>query len=318
MTNNEWYSIVNPRAGSGKTMSKWVPAEKLLKELGVEIRTVYTTHKYHAVELAYNAAEHGYRKIMAVGGDGSIHEVFEGVLSWCEKNGADPSEFYLALAPIGSGNDWIKSFGIPKNTKDMARLLAKAQTDSQYYTTEDVVKVSLADGNSTFMANIGGIVFDSHVCDRVNQSKEQGKRKARIYLRALLKSLFEIKPIDVTIYCDENLVYTGSVLDIAFGNGSYCGGGMQQCCLAQPSDGILDAIVVPNIPVHKLLSEIPRMYNKSLHESKKIIYLRGKCFRVEPLNKESEDIVEIDGEIVGRLPVKIELLSHKINVLSNK
>ncbi len=308
----EWYTIVNPHAGSGKTMSKWVPAEEHLKKLGVPIHTVYTTHKHHAAELAAAAARMGYRKILAVGGDGSIHEVFEGVLSWCESSGVNPQEFYLALVPIGSGNDWIKSFNIPRDTIKTADILAKG-----HFVQEDVVRVKFADSVS-YMANIGGIGFDSHVCEKVNFSKEQGKRKARIYLHALLNNLFTIKPFNVEFYTDDTLVYKGPVLDIAFGNGSYCGGGMQQCCLADPTDGILDAIIVPKIAISKLLPELPRIYNKSVNESKRIIYQRGKKFKIIPLNKASEDIVELDGEIEGRLPVEIELLPYHINVLSNK
>ena len=115
----EWYTIVNPHAGSGKTMSKWVPAERHLKKLGVPLHTVYTTHKHHAEELAAAAARMGYRRILTVGGDGSIHEVFEGLLAWCETSGVSPNDFYLALVPIGSGNDWIKAFDIPHDTMRM-------------------------------------------------------------------------------------------------------------------------------------------------------------------------------------------------------
>lgn len=314
MTNSrkEWYTIINPHAGSGKTMSKWVPAERHLKKLGVPLHIAYTTHKHHAEELAAAAARMGYRKILTVGGDGSIHEVFEGVLSWCEQSGTPPEEFFLALAPIGSGNDWIKAFKIPHDTIKMTEVLAQAR-----FIKEDVVKVSLSSDKVSYMANIGGIVFDSHVCQQVNHSKEHGKRKARIYLRSLLHNLFHIKPINVDFYCDETLLYSGEVLDIAFGNGSYCGGGMQQCCLADPTDGILDAIIVPKVPILSLLPELPRIYRKNLDKSKKIIYARGKSFRIVPKDALSQDIVELDGEIVGRLPATVELLPYKINVLSN-
>ena len=259
----EWYTIVNPHAGSGKTMSKWVPAERHLKKLGVPLHTVYTTHKHHAEELAAAAARMGYRRILTVGGDGSIHEVFEGLLAWCETSGVSPNDFYLALVPIGSGNDWIKAFDIPHDTMKMADLLARGQ-----FVQEDVVRARFGCGATSYMANIGGVVFDSHVCDEVNRSKERGKRKARIYLRSLIHNLYNVKPIDIEFYCDGKLVYAGSVLDIAFGNGSYCGGGMQQCCLADPSDGILDAIIVPKIPIGKLILELPRIYRKNVHESK--------------------------------------------------
>ena len=152
----EWYIIVNPHAGSGKTMRYWVPAEARLQELGIPYNTVYTTHKRHAAELSALAARTGYRKIMAVGGDGSIHEVFEGVLGWCETSGTDPSEFYLAVAPIGSGNDWIKSFGVPKDVMKVLEIVAR-----DTFVQEDVVRVTLAGGKVSWMANIGGLGFDA-------------------------------------------------------------------------------------------------------------------------------------------------------------
>lgn len=309
----EWYIIVNPLAGSGKTMSKWVPAQKLLKRRKVPFYTVYTTHKHHASELAATAARMGYRRIMAVGGDGSLHEVFDGVLSWCEDSRTSPEEFYIAVAPIGSGNDWIKAFDVPNDTQKVVKLLGKPK-----FVREDVARVKLDGDVVSYMANVGGVGFDSHVCDMVNKSKERGKRKARIYFRALLLSFFTTKSINISFYCDGELLYSGPVLDIAFGNGSYCGGGMQQCCLADPSDGILDAVIVPKLSLGSIFLELPRIFKKNLHESGRVIYARGKNFQVVPLDAQSADIVELDGEIVGHLPIEVELSGHFVNVLSGK
>ena len=307
----EWYIIVNPHAGSGKTMKYWVPAERLLKEYNIPFYTVYTTHKHHATQLAAVAARRGYRKIMAVGGDGSIHEVFDGVLSWCETSGVNPAEFYLAVAPIGSGNDWIKSFGIPRDVEKVIGLLAKGK-----FVQEDVVKLTADDGKVSYMANIGGFGFDSHVCQRVNAQKERGLRSSRIYLTSLIYNIFHIPVQNVAIYCDDQLVYSGRVYDMALGNGSYCGGGMQQCSIADPTDGILDAMVVPVITLGRLIAELPRIYNHTVHESKYILYLRGKKIRIEALDDKSRDIVELDGEIVANLPVTVEVTGQHVNVLT--
>ncbi|MCR4910244.1 MAG: YegS/Rv2252/BmrU family lipid kinase [Bacteroidales bacterium] len=309
----EWYIIVNPHAGSGKTMRYWVPAEKTLKELGVPYYTVYTTHKHHATELAALAARMGYRRVMAVGGDGSIHEVFDGVLGWCEVSGTDPSEFYLAVAPIGSGNDWIKSFGIKRDVSKVIEYIAQGS-----FVQEDVVRVTLAGGKVSYMANIGGLGFDSHVCERVNAQKERGMRSSMLYMDSLFYNFAHAKSFNATFYCDDKQVFTGPVLNIAFGNGSYCGGGMQECNLADPTDGILDAIILPKMPVSKLIPEVPRLLRSCLDKSKKIIYVRGKNFKVVPLDAESADIMEIDGEIVGTLPIEVEILEgKKVNVLAN-
>ncbi|MBO4604983.1 MAG: hypothetical protein J5667_00395 [Bacteroidales bacterium] len=309
----EWYIIVNPHAGSGKTMRYWVPAESKLKELGVPYYTVYTTHKHHATELAALAARMGYRRIMAVGGDGSIHEVFDGVLGWCEVSGTDPADFYLAVAPIGSGNDWIKSFGIKRDVEKVLEYVAQGS-----FVQEDVVRVSLAGDKVAYMANIGGLGFDSHVCERVNAQKERGMRSSRIYLNSLLYNFTHTKSFNAAFYRDGELVYSGPILDVAFGNGSYCGGGMQQCNLADPTDGILDAIILPKMPLSSFISEVPRLLRSTLDKSKKILYVRGTNFKVVPLDDQSADIMEIDGEIVGNLPIEISIVpGKKINVLAH-
>ncbi len=310
---DEWYIIVNPHAGSGKTMRQWVPAENKLKELGVPFYTVYTTHRQHATALAGLAAGEGYRKIMAVGGDGSLHEVFDGVLKWCEQTGTNPIEFLIAVAPIGSGNDWIKAFGVPRDVMKVVDIVAK-----ETCVEEDVVRVTLSGGVVSYMANIGGIGFDSHVCERVNAQKERGKRSSRIYFNSLIYNALHSRTYAVDFYRDDELVYSGEVLDIAFGNGPYCGGGMRQCVLANPSDGIIDAVIVPKLKLSTVMREIPRVLNGTLDKSKNILYVRGHNFKVVPLDARSADIMEIDGEIVGKLPIEISLLQgRKIRALAN-
>lgn len=309
---NEWYVIVNPHAGSGKTMQHWIPAEKLLQKLEIPFHTVFTTHKHHATDLAAAAARMGYRKIMAVGGDGSVHEVFDGVLGWCRDSGTDPSEFYITVAPIGSGNDWVRSLGLPRDTEEMIRILARGQ-----FKKADVVSVRFGDGTTTHMANIGGLVFDSHVCDRVNSQKERGMRSSRIYLNSLLYTLTHLVSARVKVSVDDRELYAGEVYDVGLGNGSYCGGGMQECGLANMFDGVIDVLVVPKTPIIKLLPEIPRLYNNTLYKSENFHYAQGRKIVIEPLDKASEDIVEIDGEVVGRIPMTLEVTGAKINVLTD-
>lgn len=310
---DEWYIIVNPHAGSGKTMTKWIPAENRLKELGVPFYTVYTTHKHHATSLAAAAARQGYRRILAVGGDGSVHEVFNGVLRWCANCGVDPSEFYLAVAPIGSGNDWIKAWGVPNDTLEAVELIAK-----ESFAKEDVVRMEVGGGDVFYMANVGGFGFDSHVCERVNRLKDRGMRSTRIYLNSLRYTLMHLKPIEVKVEVDGTEVHSGQAFSMALGNGPYSGGGMRQCSLANPADGILDAMLVPKLSLSTILRELPGIFRGTIHLSDKIKYLRGKTITVTPLHSCYEDIIEIDGEIVGRLPLTVSVLPQQVNVLSGK
>lgn len=309
---SEWYIIVNPHAGSGKTMCQWIPAERKLKELGVPFYTVYTTHKHHATELAAAAARMGYRKIMAVGGDGSIHEVFSGVVSWCEHSGVPTEDFYLAVTPIGSGNDWIKAFNVPSDSEKVIELVAQGT-----FTRQDIVRIVSAGGKVSYMANIGGLGFDSHVCDRVNSQKERGKRSPRIYVQAVIHQILHPSSIDVAFSVDGEKVFEGSMYSVSWGTGKYSGGGMRQCCLADPADGILDAMLLPKLPFSALPRQFVHILKGTTDQSKKIHYFKGKTMTVVPLNAKSADIFEMDGEIEGTLPMELTVTGRQINVLCN-
>ena len=309
-TKTDWYFIVNPRAGSGKTMSKWVPAEQKLQKLGIGFVTVMTDHKKHATSLAEDAARLGYRRIMAVGGDGSLHEVMNGICNWCDESGAPTEDFTIGVMPIGSGNDWIKSMGLPHDFDAIISILSDGTTGQM-----DVVKVRMGNGSCKYMANIGGTGFDSHVCSRVNIQKESGKRSKLIYLDGLRYTMTHISSIRLKVIADGAPVFEGDCYSVALGNGCYSGGGMRQVPLADPCDGILDYMVVPKLPLGTIARQIPRLFSGNLHKSPDVISGRCKSLQIVPLDSSSEDIVELDGEIEGRLPLSIEMEPRKIRVI---
>ena len=299
----DWYCIINPHAGSGKTMPQWAIAEKILTSSSIPYKTSLTNYKYHAEKLAYEAAGRGYRKFLAVGGDGSVHEVLNGIVRYAEEAGVAPEEFTLSVIPIGSGNDWIKSLGIPHDTKVAVDLLTRGS-----FARQDIVRVETSKG-TCYMANIGGVGFDSHVCDRVNALKEQGKRGKLIYLGALLYTMFHTKAFHARIVADGVCVFDGDAYSVAFGNGRYSGGGMRQVPMSEIDDGLLDYMVGPKAGLLKLLTQIPRLYNGTVNESG--LLHTGRC-RV--LEMEGENIVEIDGEVVGSLPLRLTMTGRQLCV----
>ena len=306
----DWYFIVNPRAGSGKTMSEWVPAERTLQNLGIPFLTAMTDHKRHATELAGEAAAAGYRRIVAVGGDGSLHEVLNGIARFCEETGTDTAEFYLGVMPIGSGNDWIKSLGVPHDLEKVIRLI-----ENRSFGQMDVIKVLTAGGKSAWMANVGGTGFDSHVCSRVNTQKERGMRGKLIYLNALRHTMSHLAKLNLKIIADGQTVHDGVCYSVALGNGPYSGSGMRQVPLADINDGIIDYMIVPEVKLSKMLKEVPRLFNGTINESGVVLSGRCRSLQIVPLDSASEDIVELDGEIEGKLPLSIEMSGRKINVI---
>ena len=306
----EGFIIVNPRAGSGKTMSLWVPAEQKMQKLGIPFITAMTDHKRHATALAHDAAAEGYRKILAVGGDGSLHETLAGIARYCDDSGTSTEEFTLGVMPIGSGNDWLKSLDVPNDLDKVIELVERNSVGKM-----DIVKVTGGGGKVCYMANVGGTGFDSHVCSRVNFQKEGGKRGKLIYLDALRYTITHINPISVKVVADSSTVFEGACYSIALGNGRYSGSGMRQVPLATIDDGIMDYMIVPKAPLHSLVKQIPKLFNGTVNESPLVLSGRCKHLLIEPLDEQSEDIFELDGEIEGKLPMSIEMDGRQINVI---
>lgn len=307
---DNWYIIINPRAGSGKTMAEWMPAEKKLAKLRIPFTTTYTHHGRHAVELAKKAADDGFRKFLAVGGDGTLHETFRGIMLHCDEAGTKPEDFYLGVAPIGSGNDWIKSLKVPHDTEEVVNLINKASFGKM-----DIVKLYCDNGTVGYMANVGGVGFDAHVCERANAIKSLGWRNKMLYLRSLQYTIRHTSAIGLRVIADGKKVFEGQCYSIAMGNGNYSGGGMRQVPAAVVDDGEVDAMIVPQIPISTIVKEMPRLFSGTLMASDKVIFLRGKEIRIEPIDEKLDEIIEVDGEIEGRLPVTVKVTGGSINVI---
>ena len=358
-TNSEWFVIVNPHAGSGKTMSQWTVAESLLRERGVRFTAVFTEYKSHARELALRAARDGRRRVLAAGGDGSVHELFSGLLDYCLESGVPAEEFLVGNIPIGSGNDWLRSLGVPRDVDTVVRLVAEGARR-----TQDLVCVRTSDGRSCCMANIGGAGFDSHVCERVNARKERGHRSKWIYLGSLIVTILKLKRLNVEVTGDGEVLYSGPCYSIAFGNGSFSGGGMRQTASAVMDDGLVDVLVVPVISLFRILREVHRLFDGTTPESQYLVYRQCREITVTPLDPFSSasgasrpatpvgsssansldsrsassvgsssansldsrsadptgslsgDILEVDGEIEGRLPATVSATSLRIGVVA--
>ena len=109
MKPNKWLAIVNVFAASKKAGSVWKRAAACLEEAGVAYKAEFTGGKYNATELSKKAAARGYRKFIAVGGDGTIHDVLNGIAEYAmSESEVSLSDFTLSVIPVGSGNDWVK------------------------------------------------------------------------------------------------------------------------------------------------------------------------------------------------------------------
>lgn len=314
-----WLVVVNVFAASRKAGSVWKKAAVMLENAGITYKAMFTGGKDNAIAISRKSASDGYRKFIAVGGDGTVHDVLNGIAE-CVYSSDSPdvsvSDFTLAVLPVGSGNDWVKSTGIPKDIQGAANAIAAGCTGLQ-----DVVKVDVLDPSdmmpvsSSYMANVGGVGLDARVCEIVNRKKEQGRRGKKLYVSALLYCIRHRVPVRARIICDGQEIFSGRYLSIAFGVGKYSGGGMRQTPLAELGDGMLDVTVIPDIPIWTIAKEVWRLFTGTFHEVDVLTLAKCREVVVLPDGEADAEPVEVDGEVVGRAPVRMTVLPQQINVV---
>lgn len=311
-TKDIWLVVVNVFAASKKAGSVWKKAAVMLENANIRYKAMFTGGADNAISISRKACKNGYRHFIAVGGDGTVHDVLNGIADFVtseESSGIGFSDFTLGVLPVGSGNDWVKSTGIPRDIQGAVDAISRGDSRLQ-----DVVKVEAGSAVS-YMANVGGVGLDARVCEIVNRKKEQGRRGKKLYIYALLYCIKHRVPIRAKVICDGREVFSGRYLSIAFGIGRYSGGGMQQTPLAELGDGLLDITVIPDISIWTIAKEVPKLFTGTFHKVSVLTLAKCREVLVIPDGQADAEPVEVDGEVIGRAPVRMEVMSDQINVI---
>ena len=311
-----WFSVVNVYAASKTASRHWEKAEIVLKSLGIMYHGNRTGRSGNAMEITFDACMAGYRRFVAVGGDGTVHDVLNGIAAYVDWSGSVAFEdFTLAVIPLGSGNDWIKSTGIPKDVSKAVALLADPVPGKQ-----DVVRVCVIDDNQnplsvSYMVTVGGVGIDARVCERVNAQKSRGMRGKILYVTSLLHAIRHRRPASAKVVCDGRTVFEGSYLSMAFGVGKYSGGGMRQTPEAVLDDGLLDVTVIPDMPLKRIACEVFRLFTGTFLKVPELVAAKARKITVIPCDRACAEPAEVDGEVVGKVPVSFEVLDSQINIV---
>ncbi len=326
-----WYAVVNIFAASKKAGKMWRSAEKCLRRDNISFTSRRTGANGNAMNLTCEACAEGYRKFIAVGGDGTVHDVLEGIMFFIESRNlvgekVSLSDFTFAVIPVGSGNDWIKTTGVPNDVVKAASLFRNGRPAKQ-----DIVKVTLLETFAlpeektfriSYMANVGGVGLDARVCEKVNREKSKGKRGKILYIKALLYHIMHRVPSCAKVFCDGKLVFNGSFLSMSFGIGKYSGGGMRQTPEALMDDGLLDMTIIPDLPLLKIAKEAPKLFSDKFWTVPELVTSRSRTITVipydnlQPTKPVVGSPVEVDGEVIGCSPVKFEILPDQLNILT--
>lgn len=306
----KWFVIVNPVAGSGRGLDHFPQISKLLRDEHILCEPVFTEHKFHATELTVWAVKQGYRHIIAVGGDGTLHEVVNGLFIQQE---ADPREVLLGVVAVGTGNDWMRMFGVPRRYQDAVRAIKE-----QYSFLQDVGVISYEESHyrqSRYMANVAGAGFDAAVNRRFTHLQKKGRRGGWLYAWSMVQTFFGYKSTGVKVWIDDRLVYNNLLFSVAIGICKYNGGGMQQLPDAVADDGMFDVSLIRPIHFWHVLFRFRYLFNGGIYRIRHVLQERGSRVRIE---SSPEVSVEVDGELLGESSLEFSILHRAIRIVVSK
>lgn len=307
---NRWFVIVNPTSGGGKGLEDFPKISHLLRENGIEHDTVFTEHRYHATELTVEAVNRDYRKIVVVGGDGTLNEVVNGLFIQKQCNAED---ILLAVIAVGTGNDWVRTFGIARNYTAAIRAICEGHSFLQ-----DVGQVTYTESkveHTRYLANVAGLGFDVYVINIFNHMKLKGYKGKWLYIYSLLRGYFTAKSAGATIEVDGKVVYNKLLFSLAVGICRYNGGGIQQLPRAVANDGLLDLTIIRPVHWWHVIFRARRFFNGDIYSIGHVQHAQGKVVKITSIPNIP---IETDGELQGGTPVTISVVPQAVRFVVPK
>jgi YegS/Rv2252/BmrU family lipid kinase len=287
--------LVNPAAANGSTGRRWPEIAHQAAGAGLEGDALISERRGHLGELAREAALAGAGLLVVVGGDGTLHEVV---------NGLDglPETPPLALIPRGTGGDFVRTFGITGDVAAAARIALEGDT-----VPIDLGRVTYRawDGHETtaLFANVASAGMSGAIAQRANDtSKALGARAS--YLWATFAVFARWSAVETRLTVDGE-TRSGPMFDVVVANGRFFGGGMKMCPDALPGDGLLDVVTIGDVTRRDLVVTMPKIYRGTHLPHPRAEALRG---RVVTMETDEPVPVELDGEQPGTTPARFEVL----------
>ena len=293
--------LVNPASDNGATGKRWPALAHRAAVLGLTGETLLSERPGHMVELAEQAARNGAELVVAVGGDGTLNETVNGLM-----RAGTPTE--LAVVAIGTGMDFVRTYGIPTRFDDAVRTVLTGRTR-----TIDVGRVSYrtwaGDAAERYVCNVGSVGMSAAVARRANgMSKMLGGRATFFY--ALVRVFFEWQNTVVEVALDGER-RSARMHDVIIANGRYHGGAMLLAPDAQPDDGLFDVLTIGDVTKLDFITTAPKLYRGTHLSHPKIDLVRARVVEVDARERLP---IELDGEQVGTTPARFEVVPGALRV----
>jgi len=241
----------------------------LLNKYDIHYSHAFTEYKYHAVELTVQAIVKGYRNIIAVGGDGTLNEVVNGI--FIQKT-VSPSDITVGVIGVGTGNDWFRMYEIPHNYEECVRAIKNKRVFKQDVGVAEYYESSVR--HTRYFINAAGVGFDAEVARRTNRLKDLGKRGALLYILSLIKALIRYRSTRINVKVDGKH-FQHTVFSLTIGICRFNGAGMMQVPFALSDDGLFDVTIIKKISKLNVVANLPRLYNGTILKHSRVLGVRG-------------------------------------------
>ena len=307
--------IVNPASADGATRERWPQIASDLRTHFGAFTTTFTEAAGHARVLAAEAATRGNKLIIACGGDGTISEVANGIIE-------SGQQAELAILPGGTGSDFRRTLGLPTNIAAAARALREGRTQ-----IIDVVRVTFlndaGERETRFSINVASFGMSTAVLDRA--ASAEGKKwipgfaprkvgSKLSYAAATVQTTLSATPTEVLVQVDDGAERRLRVAEYCVANARYYGGAMKIAPDAKVDDGWFDVVTIGDASAFRLLTNSPRLYFGAHLSMSEVTHCLAKQVVARPTRKDEEIRVELDGEVLGRLPATFEIVPRALRV----
>lgn len=309
LIDRDYYVVLNPASNRGRAAKLAPVVESALRRLGARVEVALTTERGHGEALAYAAAREGRGAVVAVGGDGIVHEVANGLL----RAAGEAATIPMGVVGAGSGNDFAKMIGMPTKTERAIERIVGASPRT--VDAGRVTRWTVESGRTApwYFTNGVGLGFDAQVA--VRASRIRRLRGMAIYLTAVIRVLSDLRSPRMRVTIDGVEVADRRLILTTVANGACHGGSFWLCPDARVDDGMLDVLVGDARSVPEVMALIPRVMRGKHLGARGVAIHRGRRVVIssdEPLP------IHADGEIVGEgvREIEMELLPGRLTVLA--
>ncbi len=298
--------VLNPKSRNGATGRRWQAIEARVRAVLGPIEVEPTRGPRDAERIASEGARGGARRILVAGGDGTTGEVVTGLLGAGLAGACE-----IGLLPLGTGGDLARGLGVPR---DIDAALARIAAGKARRVDAARAEYTAPGGERQRVAflNVASLGMSGLVTRLVNETpKTLGGRVS--FLAGTLRALARWRSQPVTLRLDGTLVHEGKLHLATAANGQYFGGGMRVAARAQIDDGLLDVVIIPDVPKATLLRRLPLLYSGAHLDLPDVRCLRGR--RLEAEAAPGSVWTEIDGEPLGMLPASYEIVPGAVTLV---